>query len=212
MARPIIIAHHLIWTAYGWWRPNDPRGSGSHYVVSDVLKSLGELHCGRKKIQPARLEIREFYAQAAPVLKYPLLRFGHSEIAVIAESFAEVITKNRYTCYACAIMPDHVHLLIRKHKFLAEEMMGHFRNAARIKIAGHGKWSLDHAVFGGGGWKVFMDHPDEVRRTIKYIENNPVKEGMAPQHWRFVKVYDNWPLHQGHNPNSPYARRLGAKG
>ena len=25
---PIVIAHHLIWTAYGWWLPNDPRGSG----------------------------------------------------------------------------------------------------------------------------------------------------------------------------------------
>jgi REP element-mobilizing transposase RayT len=28
-----------------------------------------------------------------------------------------------YTCYACAIMPDHVHLLIRKHKNLSEEMI-----------------------------------------------------------------------------------------
>jgi len=26
----MIIAHHLIWTAYGFWLPNDPRGSSSH--------------------------------------------------------------------------------------------------------------------------------------------------------------------------------------
>lgn len=38
----------------------------------------------------------------------------------MAKSFGEVINKYCYTCYACAIMPDHIHLLIRKHKHLAE--------------------------------------------------------------------------------------------
>jgi hypothetical protein len=28
------------------------------------------------------------------------------------------------------------------------------------------------------------------------------------QQWMFVKPYDGWPLHPGHNPNSPYAKRL----
>ncbi len=27
--RPSVIAHHLIWTLYGHWLPNDLRGSGS---------------------------------------------------------------------------------------------------------------------------------------------------------------------------------------
>jgi hypothetical protein len=25
----MIAGYHLIWTAYGWWLPNDPRGSTS---------------------------------------------------------------------------------------------------------------------------------------------------------------------------------------
>jgi hypothetical protein len=27
--KPIVIAHHIMWTLYGWWLPNDPRGSTS---------------------------------------------------------------------------------------------------------------------------------------------------------------------------------------
>ena len=52
MALPIVIAHHLIWTLYGWWLPNDPRGSCSRVIRSDLLKQLGDLHYGRKRIQP----------------------------------------------------------------------------------------------------------------------------------------------------------------
>ena len=208
MARPIIIAHHLIWTVYGWWLPNDPRGSGSHEVAANILKSLGELHRGRKKIQSTSADIRAFYANAESLLKFPLLKFGSTEIAAIAQAFETTIKIYKYTCYGCAIMPDHVHILIRKHKYLAEEMMGHFRNAGRAAVAGCGEWPSEHPVFGGGGWKVFLDNPEEVWRTIRYIEENPGKSGLSGQQWRFVTAYNNWPLHEGHSENSPYARRL----
>ena len=37
---PIIIAYHLVWTVYGTWLPNDPRGSGSRFVASPALAAL----------------------------------------------------------------------------------------------------------------------------------------------------------------------------
>jgi REP element-mobilizing transposase RayT len=208
VAHPIIIAHHLIWTVYGWWLPNDPRGSGSREVAADILKPLGELHRGRKKIQPTGEDIRAFYADAESLLKFPLLKFGSSEIAAIARAVEATIEHYKYTCYGCAIMPDHVHILIRKHKYLAEEMMGHFRNAGRAAVVGSCEWPSEHPVFGGGEWKVFLDNPEEVRRTIRYIEENPGKGRIPSQEWNFVTAYNNWPLHEGHSENSPYARRL----
>src|SRR5687768_1551485 len=57
MPAPIVIAYHLIWTAYGWWLPNDPRGSMSRAIASDLLAELGVLHFGRKRIQPARSDL-----------------------------------------------------------------------------------------------------------------------------------------------------------
>jgi hypothetical protein len=47
---PIIIAHHLMWTLYGWWLPNDPRGSTSRMIRNNLIAELGELHFGRKSI------------------------------------------------------------------------------------------------------------------------------------------------------------------
>src|SRR5436309_2033162 len=104
MSNPIVIAHHLIWTAYGWWLPNDPRGSGSRSVATDVIAELGELHYGRKKVQPPGRLVREFYEQAAKVLKHPLLKLDEQSRLVVAEAFGEVIRRESYTCYACAVM------------------------------------------------------------------------------------------------------------
>jgi len=208
MLRPIVIAHHLIWTAYGWWLPNDPRGSTSRTIATDIIAELGELHFGRKTVQPASAEIRRFYQKAQDVLQYSLLSFGGKEVRAIAEAFSQCAARYRYTCYACAIMPDHVHLLIRKHKHRAEEMIRNFQQTSRLRLRNSSLRPPEHPIWGGAGWKVFLDHPDEVRRTIRYIRQNPVKLGLPVQAWEFVKAYDGWPLHPGHSPNSPYARRL----
>ena len=120
MPRPVVVAYHLIWTAYGWWLPNDPRGSASRTVDCPRIAELGPHYYGLR--------------------------------------------------------------------------------------------TTDHPVWTMGGWKGFLDYPDEVRRKIAYINGNPAHIGLPEQNWGFVKPYDGWPLHPGHSPNSPYARRLREKG
>jgi len=200
----MVIAYHLIWTAYGWWLPNDPRGSGSDAVYCDVIAELGELHYGRKKVQPAGVVVREFYEQAASILKHALVKFDEPA----RNEIAEVIEAERYTCYACAIMPDHVHILIRKHKHQAEEMMERLKEASRRRLRSTNHRPPEHPTWTSGGWKVFLDHPEEIRRTIPYIEKNPIPLRLPVQKWPFVKPYDGWPLHPGRSPNSPYAKAL----
>jgi REP element-mobilizing transposase RayT len=200
----MVIAYHLIWTAYGWWLPNDPRGSGSETVHSNVLAELGEVHHGRKKIQPAGRIVRAFYEKAALLLRHPLLKFDERARSEIAAAFESEIANQTYTCWACAVMPDHVHILIRKHKQLAEEMTENLMHVSRLRLIGTGYRESDHPTWTAGtGWKVFLDHPDDVRRTIRYIEQNPVKIRLPQQHWPFVKPYDGWPLHKA----KPQARR-----
>lgn len=208
MPRPIVIAHHLVWTGYGWWLPNDPRGSTSTFVCSDVIFELGNLHHGRKRVQPASRVIRDFYQAATSKLKFPLLKFTPEHVNVVADAFANVNERERYTCYACAIMPDHVHVLIRKHKHLAEHMIENLQVESASMLRRSGLAHDDHPVWGGHGWKVFLDSPDDIRRTIEYIEQNPIKIRLPRQHWGFACAYDGWPLHPGHDPESPYARRL----
>ena len=194
----MVLAYHLIWMAYGWWLPNDPRGSMSTYIASDVLAELGALHHGRKKVQPLSPEIRAFYDRAARLLKFPLLQFGARELDAIGREFGKCIRNNGYTCYACAVLRDHVHLIIRKHKHLAETMIENFQVASREAVVAVGERKLDHPVWGGHGWKVYLDSTDDIWRTIPYVEENPLKLKMPKQIWEFVTPYDNWPFHKRH--------------
>ena len=212
MARPLVIAYHPAWTAHTWWLPNDPRGSGSTAIRTDPLAELGELRFGRKKIQPPGREIRTFYQEAADLLKHPLLVFVEASRIIIADAFGQAIHQHAYTCYACAIMPDHVHVLIRKHKHDAEAMVENLIKASRASLIQAGHRAARHPTWIAGSWTVFLDHPDEIRRTIRYIEQNPDKDGLPAQVWPFVKPYDGWPLHPGHSPNSPYVSALRTAG
>lgn len=72
MTRQPVLAHHLIWTLYGHWLPNDPRGSGSSSFIDEKLAPLGEIHQGRKpeSEQPSRRELRTFQRHAEPLLTH----------------------------------------------------------------------------------------------------------------------------------------------
>jgi len=203
----MVIAHHLIRTAYGRWLPNDPSRSASNRIRNHTISTLGEVHHRQKAIQPAGWEIRQFYKQAPSVLKHALLTFSSRQRDIIAASLAETIAARKYTCYACAVMPDHLHVLIRKHRDTAEQMIANLQQASRDALRSRGSHPPDHPVWRGGGWKVFQDRPDDIRRTIAYIRANPTKMRMPSQQWPFVQPYNGWPLHEGHNPNSPYANR-----
>ena len=133
----MVIGYHLIWTAYGWWLPNDPRGSSSHEVRIEPIGDLGPLHYGRKAVQPPSRDLRQFYEGARDALKHPLRTFSPHETQIIAEAFAAVIREQNYTCYACAIMPDHVHALIRRHRDQAETMIARFQEASRNHLIRH---------------------------------------------------------------------------
>jgi REP element-mobilizing transposase RayT len=158
----------------------------------EQIAELGEGHHGRKSVQPPGREIKQFYDQARDALKHPLLTFDAEDLKVVAKSFAQVMTERRYTCYACALMPDHVHALIRKHRDHAETIIENLQNASREKLIQAERRAPTHPVWGGPGWKVFLYTQQDMVRIIDYIEQNPLKAGRPAQHWDFVKPYDGW--------------------
>ena len=190
---PRVLAYHLVWTGYGWWLPNDPRGSMSRFIASDVIADLGALHYGRKRVQPASPDIRAFYGRASGALKFPPLTFAAEAIQAIGEAFAAAMARAGYTCYACAIMPDHVHVLIRKHRDLAEMMIANLQRESHLLLRERGFYDWEHPVWGGPGWKVFLDSVGDIERTIRYVNDNPTKARMSAQRWAFVTPYDGWP-------------------
>lgn len=208
MSDNMVLGYHLIWTGYGWWLPNDVRGSTSQFIASDPLADLGAIHYGRKRPQPARRTLLKFFDQAHPRLDFPALTFDAKATQLIGQAFGQVIATQKYTCYACVVMRDHIHILIRKHRHTAEEMIWNLQRESHIALRDAGWVDLEHPVWGGHGWKVYLDHPDDIRRTIRYIRDNPLPFKMPVQEWGFVTTYDGWPLHPRHNPNSPFARSI----
>jgi REP element-mobilizing transposase RayT len=189
----IVIAHHLILHGYGHWLPNDLRGSGSDEVREKRFSELGPIHYGRKKVQPPRDELREFFREAEPLLTFERLWFDDAKRQAIGESIGEVVEKQGYTCWGCAVLKNHVHLCIRRHRDAGRIMWHNFADATRTRTGRFANIHQHHPVWSERPYDVFLYTPDDVRRVIAYIRANPAKELIAPQLWSFVKEYDGWP-------------------
>jgi len=153
----MLIAHHLISTGYGWWLANDPRGSESLEIRVERLAALGPIHYGRKAVQPSSRELRKFHEQAHDLLQHQVREFDEGDVIVLGESIEKWLANNVYTCYACAMMPDHVHLLIRRHRDVAETMLEKFQEATRQALIDAERRAVTHPVWGGKGRKVFQN-------------------------------------------------------
>jgi REP element-mobilizing transposase RayT len=154
--------------------------------MSRKLAALGDVHFGRKRVQPRRGEVCEFYANAEPLLVHPVIRFNELQRAVIGEALGDAMRTTPYTCWACAVMPDHVHVVIRKHRDRAEEMIERLQDATRDGLIRKRLVPADHPVWTVNGWKVFLDSPEGVGTRVAYVEGNPHQEGLARQEWGVV--------------------------
>jgi hypothetical protein len=85
---------------------------------------------------------------------------------------------------------------IRKHRDRAEQMIENLQRGSREAVIGLGERRSDHPVWGGPGWKVFLDSEEDIRRTVRYVEQNPTKARRPAQSWDFVTAYDGWPFHR----------------
>lgn len=189
----IIIGNHLVLHGYGHWLPNDPRGSGSHEMRQQKLADLGPLHFGRKQVQPAREDLRKFSRAAAPKLDFAPVWFDDAKRQAVGESIAQAVRDTGYTVWACAVLRNHVHLCVRRHRDSAETIWKKFADTTAAELRRSTPLPPDHPVWSQRPYKVYLYTPDDVRRVVAYIEHNPLKEGLAPQTWPFITPYTGWP-------------------
>ena len=109
----MIAGYHVIFSAYGFWLPNDPRGSWSDFIGSwnlirygaatktTVRKSLADRPHNQKK----RLAAKE------SLIRPPVI-FNGIQARTIALSIGEYFVKLQTPVWACAVLPDHAHLVV----------------------------------------------------------------------------------------------------
>ena len=176
----MIIAYHAIFTTYGTWLPNDPRGSFSEKTYKEQLSVLGDIQYGRQYPQPPNGELAQLWSLSRRKLSRDSFFIDDRTRATVAEGFAQVTSRLNLNVGACAIMNDHVHLLIMRERHKIEYLVGQFKGAA-TKALGR-----DVTAWTKGCWKVFIDKETAMYAAATYIEQNPIVAGWGGQTWGFV--------------------------
>jgi len=108
----MILGAHVILTAYGFWLPNDPRGSWSDFIRSWELLKYGNATKIEERHSVARRPHNSALRAAAKrELMYPPVIFNGKQALAIACGFGDVVLRSGCVIYACAVMPDHAHLV-----------------------------------------------------------------------------------------------------
>jgi REP element-mobilizing transposase RayT len=197
--RPII-AYHVVFTAYGFWLPNDERGSWSDEVWSPRLQRFGApVDPGTTRSVAKRPFDRARRDEARGELKYPAVKFNAAQRTVISSAVGQVIAEYELPVYAAGFLPDHAHLVFGRHKLDAEEWVGYFKRAASRELRKAGMHPFERFLnptdnrvptpWVEGGWKVYLHDDDEILRTIRYINENPLKAGLPAQLWEHISPY-----------------------
>ena len=176
----MIIAYHAIFTTYGTWLPNDPRGSFSVQIYNQALKALGQIKRGRQNPQPARPVLRRFWTAAEPRLSRPPYFINDSTRPIVADGFARVVDRLGVGIHQCAIMNDHVHILVARSGYRIEYLVNQLKGAA-TRVLGEKR-----TPWARGAWKVFIDSHEALYAAAEYIRANPITAGLAPQDWPFI--------------------------
>ncbi len=188
----MVIAYHCIFGMYGFWLPNDPRGSGSDYIASWELFRYGPATKTRTKRSVADRPHDQTARQAAKdALQYPPVQLTGKQALVAAQGFAWAAEESEYAIHACAVLADHVHLVIGRHPRKIRKIVGHMKARATSLLRERGPWHDDERpVWGEHGWNVYLNDAESVEHAIRYVDDNPPKEGKPIQKWSFIREFN----------------------
>ena len=176
----MIIAYHAVFTTYGTWLPNDPRGSYSEGIYNNQLRILGRIKYGRQSPVPSKEQLMKFWATSSQRISRPVFFLDDQKRSIVADAFSKVIQRLGIKVAAYAIMNDHVHILVLSSKYRIEYIVNQLKGVATRTL------KLKHTPWTRGCWKVFITDTEALRAAIEYIQTNPVYAGLPPQSWDFI--------------------------
>ena len=195
----MVHGYHVVFGTYGFWLPNDPRGSWSDFVAAWELLRFGNATKTdtRRSVAGVRHDAL-LRKRAKEALKYPAVVLTGDQAAAVGRGFAESVHKSGFTLWACSILPEHVHLVVARHHFKIEQAVNLLKGEATKRLASENRHPLAEYRNPRGraptpwvenAWKVYLDSAADIARSIAYVERNPIKEGKPRQSWPFVTPF-----------------------
>jgi REP element-mobilizing transposase RayT len=179
--------YHSIFSAYGFWMPNDPRGSWSDFVASWELFKFGPATKTTERRSLAK-DPHDVAARllAKRALKYPPVRFTEDQRDVVGSGFARAVQESSIVIHACCIGYDHVHVVVARHMRAIERTVSQLKARATQALRESAVAPDAPSPWAEGCWRVFINDDPQLREAVSYVERHPMKEGLAPQIWSFV--------------------------
>lgn len=142
----MILTFHSIISTYGFWLPNEPRGSWSDFVASWELFRYGPA----TKVNTHRSVAHRPYdkrlkREMQSALKHSPIRFTGAQARVVGMSFQLV----PYRILALAILPDHLHAVIGYTSRDIRRVVGHIKSQATKSLRAKG-WLVSGSFSMGG--------------------------------------------------------------
>ena len=160
-----MIANHIIFCAYGFWLPNDPRGSWSTFVGAwELFRYGGATKTTERRSVAAKTHNVQQRLAAKTVLQRPAVQFTSVQIQAVAAGFANYAQQAGLVVYACAVLPDHVHLVTAKHRLDPHKLVIQLKGAATKELCDRKIHPFDGEAkaFARGEWVVYLDIPTDV--------------------------------------------------
>jgi REP element-mobilizing transposase RayT len=194
----MLLGFHVIFSTYGFWLPNDPRGSWSDWVRRWELVRFGKATKVNTRTSVAGMEHDTQLRQAAKrALKYPEVQLSGRQAQAVGMGFRNAFDESNYVIHACSILPQHVHIVFGPQTRRVQRIVGHLKARATQQLIEDGLHPLAKYVepdgtipspWGRNCWKVFYDER-HLLQAIRYVERNPEIEGKPRQSWSFVTPY-----------------------
>ena len=196
----MVLGYHVIVGAYGFWLPNDPRGSWSDFVGGwDLFRTGGRATFTTSTRSLAAMPHDGALRQKTKeVLKNPPVRFTGLQARAIGRGFASYVAQSGLQVWACAILPDHLHLVVGRFRSKIEQVVIQLKGAATEQLAAERIHPFGHIrepggrhpkCFARGQCAPFLDSVDDINRAIRYVEENPTTAGLPAQRWSFVTPF-----------------------
>jgi REP element-mobilizing transposase RayT len=129
--------------------------------------------------------------EAKQALRFPPVELIGYQALTAAQGFAWAAEEAGYVIHACAVLPEHIHLVIGRHPRRIRQIIGHVKARATRLLHLRDQWHTDQRpVWGEHGWNVFLNDADSVEYAIQYVKDNPTKEGKRLQQWSFVTAFN----------------------
>jgi REP element-mobilizing transposase RayT len=195
-----VIGFHIICCTYGFWLPNDERGSGSTFVRSEPLTKFGPANPVSHRRSVARKPYdRAIHALARESLRYPPVLFTNAQLAAVSRGVArELAAFGAAEIYAFAALRDHFHAVVGPCRYDVRRFAGRLKGAASKQLREEGIHPMQKFVEGDGiiptpwsvkPWVVYEFDDADMRRAVKYVNDNVIRARLKPQNHPFVVPY-----------------------